>query len=541
MNQIERPVTGIWHELLLGPSRRRLLWGFAVALAGPPLFTPLITRWDLPVGLFLVPVVVATLIGRLWPGLVGAVWSFVLAAIYVSPPTGTLTATPSDLVALVIFLGVVLLVSLEEAARGRAQEVQDRLAFLAEANRVLTTSLDQGRTLAELARLAVPRLADWCAVLILGPGNTIETREVAHVDPERQRIAEELWDRFPPDFDDPASPISEVLSTGRTLVLTRIGQSLLERVARDEEHLRLLRSLQLRSAIVVPLRDPQGTIGVLVLVHAESGRRYGQEDLSFVEELARSASLALENARLHRERSHIAQTLQNSLLPPEVPEIPGVEVAVRYRPAGEGNLVGGDFYDLFDVGSEGWAVALGDVCGKGPEAAALTGLVRHTIRAAAVRERRPSRVLSAVNRQIMETNAGRFCTVALGTVRRADDHLEVTVSCGGHPPPLVVRPSKIVEAADCLGTLLGVFAEPQLADSPVRIDAGDAIVFYTDGVVERFERNGDAGDARLVSLLWDVEGLDAAGIADRIYREAALEESEAPRDDMAVVVLRLPD
>jgi serine phosphatase RsbU (regulator of sigma subunit) len=539
MSTIERPVTGIWHGLLLGPSRRRVLWGLAVAVAGPAATAPVVTAFDLPVGLLIVPVVLATLVGRLWPGLLAATLAFIISAAYVSPPPGSLAPRASDFVALALFLGAVALVSVEEASRARAREVQERLAFLAEANRAVTTSLDEGRTLAELTAMAVPRLADWCAVLIRGPGDEVSTREVAHSDPDKVRLARELWERYPARFGDPDTPIGGVFETGQPLVLTRVRQSLLERVARDEAHLRILRDLQLRSAIVVPLRGPHGPIGVLVLVYAESGRRYSQADLTFVEELAQTASMALENARLHRERSHIAQTLQNSLLPPELPDIPGVEVAVRYRPAGEGNLVGGDFYDLFDVGRNSWAVALGDVCGKGPEAAALTGLVRHTIRSGASRQQKPSKVLELVNRQIMQSDGGRFCTVTLGTVQRSNGDLNVTVSCGGHPPPLVVRPGS-VKAADCAGTLLGVFAEPELGDSPVRLEAGDAIIFYTDGVVERFERDGEAGDARLVALLWETEGLDAAGIADRIYREAVLGEPEAPRDDMAVVVLRLP-
>jgi sigma-B regulation protein RsbU (phosphoserine phosphatase) len=184
---------------------------------------------------------------------------------------------------------------------------------------------------------------------------------------------------------------------------------------------------------------------------------------------------------------------------------------------------------------------VGDVCGKGPEAAALTGLVRHTIRTAAARERKPSAVLSIVNNQILKTNGDRFCTATMGTVESSNGVVKMTVSCGGHPAPLVIRASRTVEETDCIGTLLGVFPEADLGDTPVELGPGDAIVFYTDGVTEQFTRNGTTGDARLVSLLWESEGLDAGQIADRIYREAALEESGAPRDDMAIVVLRVPE
>jgi sigma-B regulation protein RsbU (phosphoserine phosphatase) len=238
----------------------------------------------------------------------------------------------------------------------------------------------------------------------------------------------------------------------------------------------------------------------------------------------------------------VAQTLQSSLLPADIPEIPGVELAARYRPAGGRELVGGDFYDVFEAGEGTWGVALGDVCGKGPEAAALTGLVRHTIRTAAVGGRKPSSVLTLVNRQIIRNKVDRFCTATLGRIRRTDGSFSVDLSCGGHPPPLIYRPGRRVEAADCLGTLLGVFSEPALVDIPVELGPGDAIVFYTDGVTERFERDGARGDSRLVALLWESDGLDADQIADRIYLDAAEAATNGPRDDMALVVLRVaPD
>ncbi|MGH2686236.1 MAG: DUF4118 domain-containing protein, partial [Actinomycetota bacterium] len=222
MSTIERPVTGIWHELLLGPSRRRVLWGLVVAVVGPAAVTLLVSAGDLPAGLLIVPVVLATLVGRLWPGLLAAVGAFALSVVYLTPPPGSLTPRSSDVVALALFLGAVGLVSVEEAARARAREVQERLAFLAEANRVVTTSLDEGRTLAELAEMAVPRLADWCAVLIRGADDEVSTREVAHSDPDKVRLARELWERYPVRFGDPESPVGQVFETGRPLVLTRV-------------------------------------------------------------------------------------------------------------------------------------------------------------------------------------------------------------------------------------------------------------------------------------------------------------------------------
>src|SRR5207248_11443603 len=150
------------------------------------------------------------------------------------------------------------------------------------------------------------------------------------------------------------------------------------------------------SLMIVPLAARGRTLGALTLVAAESGRHYGPADLAVAEDLARRAAQAVDNARLFTQQRHIARTLQESLLPPKLPEIPGVEVAARYEAAGLGTEVGGDFYDLFETDGE-WGVVMGDVCGKGPEAAAVTGLARYTIRAAAMRERSPSRILGILN------------------------------------------------------------------------------------------------------------------------------------------------
>jgi serine phosphatase RsbU (regulator of sigma subunit) len=536
-----RPAAGIAHELLVGPGRRRTLVALPIAVAGPFLLAPFIDRLSATAGLFLVAVVAAAGVGWLWPGLVAAVSSFIAHSVFIASSENGFVLDTNGLILFGVFAAIAVLVSVEEAARARARAIQERVAFLAEANRIIATSLDFGATLQNLTHLAVPRLADWCSVHLRSEDDSTLTFRVAHANPEKIEAVEELWKRYPPDPDDPNSLVFRVLRTGQPVVLRTITDGLFETVARDDEHLRMAGELGVRSAILVPLPGPRGgAMGVLTLAQAESGRHHRRSDLPFVQELARTASTAIENARVHQERSRIAQTLQNSLLPPETPEIPGLDVAVRYRPAGAGNLVGGDFYDVFEAGERSWAVAVGDVCGKGPEAAAITGLVRQTIRTAATQEPDPSVVLSAVNHEMIRTNGDRFCTVALGRIERHNGSVRVTVSCGGHPPPLVYRPALKVEAADCLGSLLGVFPEPRLAKAPVELRPGDAVVFYTDGVTERLERTGRGGDSTLVALLWESDALSAAGIADRIYVEAAAATQEKPRDDIAIVVIRVP-
>ena len=483
-------------------------------------------------------ILTAAVVGGLWPALVAVAAAFaVYAGFFVEGDLGR-----ADVLVLVAYVAVAVVVGYLDAASASARAGRQRLTFLSEANDLLSSSLDYERTLGEVTRLAVPGLADWCAITTFGPDGTTLTQDVAHADPEKVKWVREMSTKYPPDLRDPTQPLAQVMRTGRSIVIPKVTEEQLRAGARDEEHLQAIRALDLRSAVVVPLQARGRTFGAMTMVMAESGRRYRSQDLTFVEQLARSASTALDNARLYRESTQVARTLQQSLLPADLPEIPGVEVAARYRSAAEGTLVGGDFYDLFETGRGDWVMVVGDVCGKGAEAAALTGLVRHTIRAVSVREEEPSRVLKTVNRQILRGEAERFCTAMVARVRPNGKRVDLTVSCAGHPPPLVLRPGRAVQAADCEGTLLGIFSNPQLVDRSVELEPGDSVVLYTDGAVERFERAGRGGDAHLVSLLWESEDDDAAGIADRIYRDAAMTETQANRDDLAVIVLRVrPD
>src|SRR4029077_10540941 len=193
------------------------------------------------------------------------------------------------------------------------------------------------------------------------------------------------------------------------------------------------------------------TLGALTLVSSGSGRRFGPEDLALAEEFGRRAGLALDNARLYSERDHVARALQSSLLPPSLPVIPGVRVSARYRAAGEGNEVGGDFYHVFQVDANAWWLVIGDVSGKGPEAAAIAGLARHTLRAVAVQERSPSRLLAALHDALLRDGHGEFCTVCCALLVPDERGVALSVACGGHPPPIVRRADDRIEIAACTG------------------------------------------------------------------------------------------
>ena len=260
-----------------------------------------------------------------------------------------------------------------------------------------------------VARLAVPRLADWCAVDIVEEDGSLERLAVEHEDPQKVQLAHELQERYPPDSEAPHG-VQRVVRSGQSEFYPDITDEMIVAAARDAEHLRLMREIGFVSVIIVPLVARGRTLGVITLVSAESGRRYGRADLELAEELARHAALAVDNARLYRGHVRVARTLQEGLLPARLPEVPGVGVGLRYVSAGEVD-VGGDFYELFDTSranhngssepSSSWGVVIGDVSGKGAEAAAMLAFARYTIRTPAMGESCPSAVLKSLNEAML--------------------------------------------------------------------------------------------------------------------------------------------
>jgi sigma-B regulation protein RsbU (phosphoserine phosphatase) len=216
-----------------------------------------------------------------------------------------------------------------------------------------------------------------------------------------------------------------------------------------------------------------------------------------------------------------------------------VQLAARYRAAGVGIELGGDFYDCFDTGGEGWAVVIGDVCGKGAEAAAITALARYTLRASVLHTRRPSQVLRELNEALLRQGLDyRFCTALYAAVTPRPDGCEVVLATGGHPLPLLVRAGGTVEQAGEPGTLLGIVRDPEISEQRVVLRDGDALVLYTDGVTEASPADHALGPDRLAELLLSCDGRDAGAIAEAVERTAIQVQNGHLRDDVAVVVLR---
>lgn len=429
----------------------------------------------------------------------------------------------------------------EREARAAAEAAERRARFLAEASALLDASLDHETTLQNVARLIVSQMADWCGVDIVEAGGGFRSVAVAHVDPGKVEWARQISQRYPPAQDGPTG-VPNVIRTGEAELYPSISQEMLERAAVDAEHLELIRQLQLRSAMVVPMVARGRTLGAISIVAAESGRTFGETDLALAEELARRAAMAVDNARLYTELSGIADTLQAELLPTEIPAIPGVDVAVRYRAAGELNRVGGDFYDVFGRGANEWAVVIGDVSGKGAPAAAVTALARYTLRTATVNAQTPSVALDALNEALLERRRDQeFCSVALAFVTLRDNGLDVKLSLGGHPKALIKRASGELEAFGTPGLLMGFVHDPPLADDDLRLEPGDTLLLYTDGVTDAAHDGDRFGDERLLALVRGLNpALHASEMAETIEHTAVAHAELHPQDDMALVAVQVP-
>jgi PAS domain S-box-containing protein len=427
----------------------------------------------------------------------------------------------------------------EEVTEQRRREESHRL--LADASRALAASLDVDETFPRVAQLAAERLGDWCAIAEVEPDGTVRTIAVGDARRADQPLVAEMLQRYPlatPGRTYLAGPLSE----GRPELVAEVGDAELAAAARDDEHLALLRQVRPRSAMTVPMHVRGRLVGAVSILTATEGRRLGDDDLELAQELAGRCALALESGRLYAERSRIARTLQESLLPPMLPELPGLDVAARFRAAGAGIEVGGDFYDLFDVGDGNWAVAIGDVCGKGTDAAAVTALARYTVRAAAMRQDDPSEILTVLNEALLrQRGERRFCTVLFGRLARNGAGTAFEFASGGHPLPLVLDGDGSGHEVGAPGTLLGIVADPSLDDAEVTLRPGDAVVLYTDGVTDAAAPARVWTPEELAEAVGSVHGLDADAIADRILQSALESTTGEPRDDIAIIVVKVPD
>ncbi len=416
---------------------------------------------------------------------------------------------------------------------------RERLEFLAQINEALNDSSTVREVMTNVTRCAVPRLGEWCTIHVLpADGRPTPDVEVAHVDPTMVTFARELQERFPFEPHAPTG-VPAVIRTGVTEFYPDISADVLSSIDVADEARDLVIQLELRSAITVAMKKRDRVIGALQFIATTQSRRYTAADVVLAEALAGRIASSIENLRLHEQQKEIAQTLQRSLLPASLPEIPGVDAAVRYWPNGEATEVGGDFYDLFALEHDDrFAVVLGDVCGTGPAAAALTGLARHTIRDSAWHGDGHEVVLTSLNRAIRRSDKQTFLTCVYATVQPTGVAINVTVSCAGHPLPVHVSRANATRVGTP-GTLLGAYDDIVVRPTTIALAPGDVLVFHTDGATDVPPPHG-LDESQWTLLVSDAvrSGAGAQDIADRIHDGI---ESILPfasrHDDIALLVL----
>lgn len=419
---------------------------------------------------------------------------------------------------------------------------QDASELLADAGVLMEAALDQKQRAEQLVGLAVPALSDVAMVDMLDPEGQIVRMAVKGLDPQ---VAEDFVKLRRESPIDPGGrhPVAEVIRTGQPKGLEPLSDEQLEDITSRARERDLLREHRFSSCLVLPLGARGSVLGALTLWITNSKRDFDETARRTAKRLADRAALALDNARLHEQQAHIAGVLQHSLLPGSLPRVSGFEVASRFLAAGEAYEVGGDFYDVFPTAPGVWSAVIGDVCGKGPEAAALTSLARYTIRTASSPESRPSEVLKTLHDSITEERSDkRFCTAALARIAAPGNgtgKAHLTVSLGGHPLPLILRKDGSVERVGEPGSLLGALPSPALQDADADLSIGDALVLYTDGMIEPRDRTDLDGDNPdwLERQLAGASGEGADQVAERLATAAIERQGGEPRDDIAVLVL----
>jgi serine phosphatase RsbU (regulator of sigma subunit) len=278
-------------------------------------------------------------------------------------------------------------------------------------------------------------------------------------------------------------------------------------------------------------------LGILLLSRGQGIGRPA-DDVNVLIDLSRRAALAVECARLYEERSAVAQALQAFLLPPQLPVVEGLLLGARYAAAGEGNEVGGDFYDVFPAADGQWAVAIGDVCGKGPEAATITGLARSVLRLMVEDGRTPEQAFRRLNSAILDLGErGRFLTAALALLQPHEGGVRVLLATAGHPPPVVVDAAGGVRFVGAGGTLLGVTPDVEIAVEELDLADGEQLVLYTDGVTERRDGAHWFGDGSLSAALSSTAGRVPDVVAGHLVQRVGAFAPTAASDDLAVLVV----
>lgn len=420
---------------------------------------------------------------------------------------------------------------IEDLTALKAAEARTRM--LAESGRILVSSLDYEQSLRNVANVAVPELADWCAVDLASDDGGVRRVATASVYAHQDELESALEDFRRPEAD-PDHALRRVIRTGESTLYRRVTRDQLARWSTSARQLRVLQALDVRSVLLVPMRVPDSTIGAMTFLTASSGRFLAPDDRSLAEQLGRRAAVAVENARLHTRLTEVAETLERSLLPGEMPRVPGWLAASLYRPVSSRLRidVGGDFFELFPAG-ERWHAIIGDIEGSGVTAATLTALMRYGARIAGAADAEPAAILTRLDDALRRHPVEATCTALCARLER--DRL--VLASAAHPPALAASSGGEIRELPSPGPLLGAFDDAVWAQEELPVRAGDLILFYTDGVTETLGRPGRVGRDRLRALLAEHAGRRPRELLSRLDAELRERRRDGRDDDLAALAL----
>ncbi|MFC5957571.1 SpoIIE family protein phosphatase [Streptomyces pratens] len=415
----------------------------------------------------------------------------------------------------------------------------ERLALLAETTTQLTSTLDVEEALRRLVTLVVPRLADWAVVDLITEHDEVWRTLVVHADGDALVRHEELQGPMPPVPEDSQMPLSRALRG----VASALAGPRTYRGAPDSgialEQRGLFDATGIRSAAIAPIRSTREVLGALTLGRTRKPVDFTTDDLPLIEDIARRAGLALDNASLYERQRKVAETMQNHLLP-QMPRVPGLQMTVRYLPAPDASQVGGDWYDAFSLSDGATALAVGDVVGHDLEAAAGMAQLRNMLRAYAwALQEPPSKIIGRLDEALLHITDVAMATVIFARLEEAEDgHWKLSWTNAGHPPPLLISHDGLADyLTDGHGILLGTGSRGPRTDAVALLPPGSTLLLYTDGLIEEPGHTLDEGLHRLRQHAAALAHRPLASFTDHLLRRV---RPAANDDDVALLALRTP-
>jgi PAS domain S-box-containing protein len=425
-------------------------------------------------------------------------------------------------------------------ARNITSEKRHRIAqeFLARSATALEASLDVDEIARTIVETAVPDLAELSLIDFLEDDGTIGRSTIAAADPQVAAELEAIRRETPLELEG-NHPVAQVLRTGRSLALHNLNDSSIqEEVAQNEEHRDFMLRADYNSAVIAPMFARGRLVGALSFLHVANDRRFDQDDLELIEDLAARSAMALDNARLYADRDRIASVLQRGLRPDVPQPIPGLELSVVFEAAGEGVELGGDFYDVIGVGDTHY-VLVGDVAGHGAEVAAYTAQIRHTVRALALFGTDPADIVERVNTVLRETDTGeRFATLQLARIEtRESGAIDVELASAAHPPAVLVRGEGATETLSG-GAIVGVWQQIDVAVHRFTVEPSETLLLYTDGWLEAGPVDAHRTPEELAREMAAIADDDLDTVLERLRADAVARGGTELRDDLVLLGLR---